>query len=187
METKSTGPSRLQTTLQHEDAYTFDQVYAQYWKPLLQTAFRILKDEQAAEDVVQDTFIKLWEHWDMPHTNIKGWLFTTSYHLVLKKLKQLQAVERIGMARFTEPVAGEADEPLQTNQLQLAIEACIDDLPQQCRRVYTMSRHEEFPVKRIALELGISPKTVEYHISTALRRIRQRISGAILIVTCLFL
>ncbi|MBO9153525.1 RNA polymerase sigma-70 factor [Chitinophaga sp. GCM10012297] len=187
METKSTGPSRPRTILQHEDGVTFDQVYAKYWKPLLQTAFRILKDEQAAEDIVQDTFIKLWEHWNMPHTNIKGWLFTTSYHLVLKKLKQLQSVERIGLANFSEPLAGEADELIQASQLQFAVEACVDDLPKQCRRVYTMSRHEKLSIKHIALELGISQKTVEYHISTALRRIRQRISGAILILLYLFL
>jgi RNA polymerase sigma-70 factor (ECF subfamily) len=165
--------------LQQEGTVTFDQVYAHYWKPLLRTAFRILKDEQAAEDVVQDTFIKLWENWDMPHTNIKGWLFTTSYRLVLKKLKQLQAVENIELSRFSEPLAAEADGPLKAIQLQHMVQTCIDGLPEQCRRVYKMSRHEKFPVKHIASELGISPKTVEYHISTALRRIRRHISSAI--------
>ncbi|WP_160716463.1 RNA polymerase sigma-70 factor [Chitinophaga solisilvae] len=186
METKSTGPSRSGTALQQEDAVTFDQVYAQYWKPLLRTAFRILKDEQAAEDIVQDTFIKLWEHWNMPHTNIKGWLFTTSYHLVLKKLKQLQSIERIELAKYSEPLAGEADESIQTRQLQLVVEACVDNLPEQCRRVYTMSRHEKFSIRHIAFELGISPKTVEYHITTALRHIRQRIGGALLLMLSLF-
>ncbi|WP_341838878.1 sigma factor-like helix-turn-helix DNA-binding protein [Chitinophaga caseinilytica] len=50
-----------------------------------------------------------------------------------------------------------------------------------------MSRHDKLSIKHIALELGISPKTVEYHISTALRRIRQRISGAMLLLIYLFL
>lgn len=150
------------------------------------TATRMLKDEQAAEDVVQDTFIKLWEHWGMPHTNIKGWLFTTSYHLVLKKLKQLQAVENIEMARFAEPLAGEADAPIKTSQLQRAVETCIDNLPEQCRRVYTMSRHDKYPVKHIADVLGISPKTVEYHITTALRRIRQHIGSALFFLLLFF-
>ncbi|WP_341838877.1 RNA polymerase sigma factor [Chitinophaga caseinilytica] len=104
MESNSNGPSLPGTTLPQECAITFDEVYAQYWKPLLRTAYRILQDEPAAEDVVQDTFIKLWEHWDMPHINIKGWLFTTSYHLVLKKLKQLQSVERMELASFSEPL-----------------------------------------------------------------------------------
>lgn len=123
----------------------------------------------------------------MPHINIKGWLFTTSYHLVLKKLKQLQSIERMELASFSEPLARGADESIQANQLQLAVEACVDDLPEQCRRVYTMSRHDKLSIKHIALELGISPKTVEYHISTALRRIRQRISGAMLLLIYLFL
>lgn len=182
METKSTGPSRPGTPLQQAGALSFDEVYARYWKPLLITATRILKDEQAAQDVVQDTFVKLWEHWEMPHTNIKGWLFTTSYHLVLKKLKQLQSVERIVVARFAEPLAGEADASIKTYQLQRVVENCIDSLPEQCRRVYTMSRHDKYSVKHIAAVLGISPKTVEYHITTALRRIRRHISSAMFFV-----
>lgn len=188
MDTSNTIYSRPTAITQQEDAATFDQVYTRHWKPLYRTAFRILKDEQAAEDIIQDTFVRLWESWDtILHINIKGWLFTTSYHLVLKKLKQLQASESIEHANFPEPLAGEADEPIRTRQLQLQVETCVDNLPEQCRRVYTMSRREEFSIKRIAAELGIAPKTVEYHVSLALKRIREGISSATLFVLCLFL
>jgi len=176
------------TTPQHEDAVTFDQVYTRHWKPLYRTAFRILKDEQAAEDIIQDTFVRLWENWDtILHINIKGWLFTTSYRLVLKKLKQLQASESLELAKFSEPLAGEADEPIRTRQLLLQVETCVDNLPEQCRRVYTMSKRDEFSIKRIATELGISPKTVEYHVTIALKRIRQGISTTTLFLPFLFL
>lgn len=188
LETKSTAYSRSVATSQDEDAVAFDQVYSRHWKPLYRTAFRILKDEQAAEDIVQDTFVCLWENWDtILHINIKGWLFTTSYHLVLKNLKQLRANESLERASFSEPLAGEADEPIKTRQLQLQLESCVDSLPEQCRRVYTMSRRQEFSIKRIATELGISPKTVEYHITTALRRIRQGISRATFFLLFFFL
>lgn len=185
METSNIVHSRSAAITQHEDAVTFDQVYTRHWKPLYRTAFHILKDEQAAEDIIQDTFVRLWEKWDtILHINIKGWLFTTSYHLVLKKLKQLQANESIEHANFQEPLAGEADEPIRTRQLQLQVETCVNNLPDQCRRVYTMSKRQEFSIKRIARELGISPKTVEYHVSTALKRIRQSIT---LLLLSLFL
>lgn len=185
VETSNIVHSRSAAITQHEDAVTFDQVYTRHWKPLYRTAFHILKDEQAAEDIIQDTFVRLWEKWDtILHINIKGWLFTTSYHLVLKKLKQLQANESIEHANFQEPLAGEADEPIRTRQLQLQVETCVNNLPDQCRRVYTMSKRQEFSIKRIARELGISPKTVEYHVSTALKRIRQSIT---LLLLSLFL
>ena len=180
--------SRSATTSHHENAVTFDQVYNLHWKPLYRTAFRILKDEQAAEDIVQDTFVRLWENWDtILHINIKGWLFTTSYHLVLKNLKRLQANESLEKANFSEPLAGEADELIRTRQLQLQLDICVNNLPDQCRRVYTMSKRKEFSIKRIATELGISPKTVEYHVTTALRRIRQSISSATLFLLFFFL
>ncbi|QJB30153.1 RNA polymerase sigma-70 factor [Chitinophaga oryzae] len=188
METSNTAYSRSAATSQREEAVTFDQVYNRHWKPLYRTAFRILKDEQAAEDIVQDTFVRLWENWDtILHINIKGWLFTTSYHLVLKNLKQLQANESLEQASFPEPLAGEADEPIRTRQLQLQLETCVDNLPEQCRRVYTMSKREEFSIKRIATELNISPKTVEYHVTTALRRIRQGIGRATLFLLFFYL
>lgn len=184
METKNTAHSQRIVTAQNGGAVTFDQIYASYWKPLYRTAFRILKDEQAAEDVIQDTFVRLWESWDtILDTNIKGWLFTTSYRLVLKSLKRVQATEKIGNISFSEPLAREADETIRAKQLQLQVNTCVDNLPDQCRKVYNMSRQDEFSIKRIALELGIAPKTVEYHISMALRRIRQGIGS----VTCLLL
>lgn len=183
MDTSNTAHDRLTAATQHEDAVTFDQVYTHHWKPLYRTAFRILKDEQAAEDIVQDTFVRLWEKWDtILHINIRGWLFTTSYHLVLKKLKQLQVSESLEHANFPEPLAGEADELIRTRQLQLQLETCVNNLPEQCRRVYLMSKREEFSIKRIAMELGISPKTVEYHVSTAFKRIRQGIGRSTLLL-----
>ncbi|WP_324759103.1 RNA polymerase sigma-70 factor [Sphingobacterium thalpophilum] len=172
----------------HENAPTFDQVYARYWKPLYRTAFRMLGDEQAAEDIVQDTFVRLWEKWEtMTHDNIKGWLFTTSYHLVLKGLKQSQSRENIEQLTFREPLAEEADQPLMTKQLQLQVDACVDSLPEQCRKVYVMRRHDELSIKHIALELGISTKTVEGHVTIALKRIRQSIGSITVLLLFLFL
>ncbi len=176
------------STLPQEGSVTFDQVYALYWKPLYRTALRILNDEQIAEDIVQDTFVRLWEHWDtMIHINIKGWLFTTSYRLVLKSLKQLKSHESIDKGNFPSLFAPEADASLHLRQLQKQVDTCIDSLPEKCRKVYTMSRNEYLSVKCIALELGISPKTVEGHVTVALKRIRESIGAVIAVLFTCFL
>lgn len=175
-------------TVSSEDILTFDEVYALYWKPLYRTALRILNDEQAAEDIIQDTFVRLWEHWDtMSHMNIKGWLFTTSYRLVLKSLKQLKSSQALDGANLPPILAPEADSSIQLQQLQNQVQACVDDLPEKCRKVYTMSRNEQLSIKRIAIELGISPKTVEGHMTSALKRIRQSIGSVTILFLLLFL
>lgn len=188
METENIASSELTVTAQHEEIVTFDQVYARHWRPLYRTALRMLGDQQSAEDIIQDAYVRLWENWNtMPHTNIKGWLFTTTYYMVLDRMKQRQSSESIEQAEFAEPLAPGADELLRTKQLQLEIDTCVETLPEQCRRVYTMSRHNHLSIKTIALQLGISPKTVEYHVTIALRRIRQSVGSITLILLFLFI
>lgn len=188
MEPNIKSQPQLTAATQPEETISFDQVYARHWKPLYRTAFRLLHDEQAAEDIIQDTFVCLWENWDtMTHTNIKGWLFTTSYRLVLKRLKQIRSSEPIEQATFCTPLASEADGPLRVRQLQLMVDTCVGKLPEKCRQVYTMSRHDHLSIKHIALELGISPKTVEGHVTAALKRIRQSISTVTILLSILFL
>lgn len=187
MKTNNKAYSELKA-LSDEDTRSFDQVYALYWKPLYRTALRILQDEQAAEDSIQDTFVRLWENWDtMTHDNIKGWLFTTSYRMVLKSLKKNKSSQSLNDDVLPVLLATETDAPLQLQQLQKQVDECIDNLPEKCRKVYTMSRNEYLSVKRIALELGISPKTVEGHVTVALKRIRQSIGPATLLLLTLFL
>lgn len=56
------------------------------------------------------------------------------------------------------------------------IELAIENLPEQCRRVFKMSRYEHMSYNEIAENLGISPHTVQFHISVALTRLRKILS-----------
>lgn len=168
--------------LRSGDHNAFDQFYAKYWKPLYRLAYKILKDEQGSEDAVQETFVRFWENRQkIENTNIKGWLSTTSYRLVLKTLQVQKQQNSIEETTYDEPLAEPADQSLNMHQLHLQIEASVDQLPDQCRKVYMLSREENLSVKNIAEELGISPKTVEAHITTALKRIRRGLGHTVLL------
>lgn len=178
--------SVLLAKLQEGDYATFDEFYAKYWKPLYRVAFRILKDEHASEDVVQDTFVRFWENRNtIENTNIKGWLSTTSYRLILKCLKKQEATDSLDTIAFKEPLADDVDQLMYVRQLQVQIDNCVQTLPDQCRKVYTMSRHNNLSVKNIADELGISPKTVEGHLTLALKRIRASLHIPLLLLLLL--
>lgn len=182
MATTGLTDSVLLAKLQEGDYAAFDEFYIRYWKPLYRVAFRILKDEHASEDIVQDTFVRFWENRNtIQNTNIGGWLSTTSYRLILKSLKKQGAKERFDTT-FQEPLADDADELLLVRQLQVRIDNCVQTLPDQCRKVYTMSRHNNLSIKNIADELGISPKTVEGHLTLALKRIRTSLNVPLLLL-----
>lgn len=175
--------SVLLAKLQKGDYAAFDEFYARYWKLLYRVAFRILKDEHASEDIVQDTFVRFWENRNtIENTNIRGWLSTTSYRLILKSLKKQEAKEGFDAIAFQEPLADDADQLLHVRQLQVQIDNCVRALPHQCRKVYTMSRHNNLSIKNIADELGISPKTVEGHLTLALKRIRTGLNIPLLLL-----
>lgn len=183
METIGLTDDKLLYRFRSGDHTAFDQFYAQCWKPLYRTAFKILKDEAASEDVVQETFIRLWENREkINHDNIPGWLSTTSYRLVLKTLQQQKKYVSFENSIFQEPLATTADQPLQLHQLKLQIATTVDRLPDQCQKVYKLSREEHLSVKSIAHKLGISPKTVEAHVTAAMKKIRRGISFLSLIL-----
>jgi RNA polymerase sigma-70 factor (ECF subfamily) len=172
--------------LREGDYTAFDQFYAKYWRPLYRLAFKILKDEQDSEDVIQETFFRFWENRNkLESTHIKGWLSTTSYRLVLKTLQTRKHLDSIDGVSYEEPLAEPADQSLDMRQLQLQIHACVEKLPDQCRNVYKLSREQHLSVKDIAIKLNISPNTVEIHITRALKKLRTGL-GFYFIVLILF-
>ncbi|MFA6086585.1 RNA polymerase sigma factor [Mucilaginibacter sp.] len=172
-ETVDLADAILLKKLREGDRTAFDQFYAKYWKPLYRLAFKILKDEEDSEDVIQETFFRFWENRKkLESTHIKGWLSTTSYRLVLKILQTRKQQDGIDGISHEEPLAEPADQSLDMRQLQLQIDACVEKLPDQCRNVYKLSREEYLSVKDIANKLNISPNTVEIHITRALKKIR---------------
>ncbi|WP_158280619.1 RNA polymerase sigma factor [Pararcticibacter amylolyticus] len=173
----------LLENLQSGDHTAFDQLYTKYWKPLYRLSFKVLKDELESEDVVQETFVRFWENRKtLNGSNIKGWLATTSYRLTLKKIQSQKRHVSIEGVTYEEPMAERADESFNTRQLQLQINNCVNQLPDQCRKVYQMRRLDELSVKDTASMLGISAKTVEGHVTTALKRIRHAISSAMILL-----
>ncbi len=172
-ETVDLADALLLEKLRGGDYTAFDQFYAKYGKSLYRLAFKILKDEQDSEDIIQETFFRFWENRKkLESTHIKGWLSITSYRLVLKTLQARKQQDSIDRISYEEPLGEPADQSLDMRQLQLQIHACVEKLPNQCRNVYKLSREEHLSIKDIANKLNISPNTVEIHITRALKKIR---------------
>lgn len=159
---------------------SFRELFLAYHRPLLGYAYSILKDSDGADEAVQQVFCRIWERQQgkgFGHVT-QAYLYKAVYHQSINQLKQAKA--RAGRIRPYEdigehPVAGE--ERPDTRRLEAKAAEVLNTLPEQCRTVFQLSRAEGLKYQEIADRLGISVKTVEAHMSKALRILRSRLSG----------
>jgi len=158
----------------------FAEVYERFRPQVKRFAMRIAKSNEAADEIVQNVLLKLWNQRDHLSAieNIQGWLnrVTTNDALdFLKKVAREKALaERIWLQMQNEPAYAENDYVLK-DYLKL-IENVVQLLPAQQQRVYRLSREQYLTYEEIAEELEISPNTVRNHMAAALDNIRKHMS-----------
>lgn len=176
MDVRHINDYQLFQRLKDGDVAAFDIIYDRYWNRLYRLVYKILQNRAASEDIVQDTFVKLWEKKDViENTNILGYLWTISYRLLLKTLEKGHLKKHLpdDIAKPATGATANADNLVNLKELQAKVSTCVESLPAQCKKIYLLSREQNMPVKEIAASLGLQPKTVEYQITVALRRLRQ--------------
>lgn len=154
----------------------FEELYKRYWKKLLIQALFKLSSEVEAEEVVQDVFTDLWERKETIeirnsfHTYIASCVKYQILSRLARKKKDRSFEQEIKKSQSKDANDTEAWLDYETTRKQ--IEDTIKSLPEKCRLVFRLSREEGYSQKEIADELNISTKTVETHITKALKKIR---------------
>lgn len=157
----------------------FKNIYEDYFKVLYLFALRIIGDASSAEDIVQDVFTECWmkrNSLDLSRS-LKPYLYKLTYNRSLDFLKlsdnksvaisdRFSLIDEIFYSTIT------VDEELNTREVEKQIIKCVKQLPDRCREVFLLSRHDNFKNREIAEKLNISIKTVEKHISKAQEMIR---------------
>lgn len=166
--------------IQKLELSTFEELFKSQFKPLCAFAFKYLKDIDIAKEIVHDAFVNLWQKRDNIdlQKSIKSYLFTTVNNRSLnyirdnKKFVKNEYLEQnySGSEKFVD------NDLLIEQELKLKITETLEKLPEKCRRVFEMSRYEGKKYREIAEELKISEKTVEAHISKALRSLKENLS-----------
>ncbi len=154
----------------------FEDIFVNYYESLYGYAFTILKNELFAEEIVSDVFYRLWLKKDTIKidASLAGYLYKSVYNACMDKIrhnKTREAFKRNFLYRSTENILDAANE-INAKDFEKKFYAALLKLPEQCRTVFQLNRMEELSYKDIAIRLGISVKTVEAHMSKALRRLR---------------
>lgn len=165
--------------LERGDESAIEAIFRQYYQLVCHSIVRILPKENVVEDIAQEVFYELWKNRNSFKVSIslKAYLKRASLnrslnHLRDKKIQwddEDQLVHQQGT--FTD-----ASEQLQHEDLQKQIDFVIDNLPERCRIVFSLSRFEDMSHKEIAEELGISTKTVENHMTKALKILKHELA-----------
>lgn len=165
------------------DEAVFSSLMTEYYPRLFNFAKGYLDRLDAIREILQDTFLTLWEKREKlkSDTNISAYLFTLTRNNCLDYLKHRKIELRLMSKKHEDyyylttnihALLDDSLDILMAKDLEYEISNAISSLPEQCRKVFLKSRIDGLKYKEIATELNISEKTVEVHISKALRDIR---------------
>jgi RNA polymerase sigma-70 factor (family 1) len=164
-----------------DDEKAFREIYERYWKRLFSLATFKTNSQEIAEEIVQELFVRLWERRKiLMITHLESYLFTALKYQIISHLRQV-----IAQRSVVEPTGNEAstdtEDFLTAQTIQTAIEQGIYQLPEKTQAVFRLSRFEEKSHKEIALALDLSEKSVEYHITQALKFLRVYLKDYLLV------
>ncbi|PZP41841.1 MAG: hypothetical protein DI598_17780 [Pseudopedobacter saltans] len=155
----------------------FRTLYLRHFIPLVKFAHFKMGDFVLSEEIVQDTFLSLYLHKEAVHHSPLFYLHTVLKHKIIdhyrKRMHPLNVIngEPHEGLLFNNHILDE----INYQDLSLKIHEGLMSLPNQCQRVFLLSREQQLSNREIADKLGISIKTVEQHITKALKLLRQNL------------
>ncbi|GGE52222.1 RNA polymerase sigma-70 factor (ECF subfamily) [Pedobacter psychrotolerans] len=153
----------------------FAEVYERYWSKLYNAAHKRLRNDALCEEVVQDVFLKYWEKRNtlIFSIGLSNYLHTAiKYSVIDYYRKELLKDKYLQVNRLVEAADNSNEEHIYLMDLRRLVEKVIDTLPAKCKTVYQLSRIENKNNKEIASLLNISEKTVEGHLTNALKLLK---------------
>jgi RNA polymerase sigma-70 factor, ECF subfamily len=141
-----------------------------------------------AEDIVQQSFITIWQKQSelQIETSLKAYLYKLVYNASLNRVKQKKV--RQSYSNEVQAVSAYPSAELgHQKELETRIDWALSQLPEQCAKVFRLSRYEQMKYQAIANELNISIKTVEHHIGKALKVMRELLKDYLPVLTLFLL
>ena len=175
----SSTDKELLEYLKNDSQGAFTEIYNRYWKQLLSVAYIFCKDKSVSQDIVQEIFAKLWSRraeLDIEYLNtyLASAVRFSVFKLIYKQKRRLEIESQnseLELSTLTE-------EQIDARFIQEYINKVVEQLPEKCRIVFNQSRSCGLSTSEIAIELGISKKTVEGYLTKGLKTIRLNLRNA---------
>jgi RNA polymerase sigma-70 factor (ECF subfamily) len=159
------------------DVGQFESLFRSSYVSLVRYAKTLVRDYDAAEEIVQDLFFRLWKDKDkiQIESSLNGYLYRAVHNKCLHYFEHARVVEKY-MHEIAIDFEGSAESPvdlLNYRELQEKIAIILERLPEKCGKIFCMSRFEGLKYSEIAERLSISVKTVEANMGKALKEFRK--------------
>ena len=163
--------------IRSRDTTALQEVFRRYWEKLVAIGYYHTKDKHAAEDIVSDVLSGLWfKAPTLEIHSLSAYLATAVKYSVFKATLRQQRRDEILQERGPVHEGGkELEERLEARFLQEYLDNAIEELPQTTRLIFQFSREEQLSNAEIAGKMQLSNKSVEYHITKALKHLREKI------------
>ena len=156
------------------DSVAFEQLFRRYAEPLYDCAYGYVASRDAAQEVVQQLFVELWERrrvWQVSGT-VATYLYRAVRNGSLNALRDGRRRMRLGERAYEGPGI---EQEVEAADLARAVARIVARLPERCREVFRLNRYHHLTYAEVAQVLNLSVKTVELHMARALRELRARI------------
>jgi len=165
----------------NEDKSSFKKLYFHFYSDMLRLAQSFVKINEAAEEIVDDAFVKIWCNRSKLYqvNNIKVYLFVCIKNLCINYIEKHKNIHIISIEDIDfEPEDNKAlaDQKLHLADMQGIINRAISQLTPQCRLIFQLVKNDGLKHREVAEVLNISVKTVEYHIGNALKKISEKLT-----------
>ena len=157
------------------DVKAFDKLFISFYPKVKSFLFSLLDNEDEAEDLAQDVFIRLWQNRKLLRNvqNLNAYIYQTVKHIFYSYLDKRKDIFSTEIDSVFDTLSTDDIEALvYCHELENILNKVIDNMPPQRKQIFCMSRRQGMSIEEISKKLGISKRTVETHISLALRSLR---------------
>ena len=162
-----------------DESEKFEAIFTKNHSSLCGLAYNLVGDLDAAKDIVQDTFFKLWNH---RHSVVMGSGIANylkqatahaSFNYLTQKRNRMRIISEIDWPSTSSAIEGA--EKIAYSEMEINARRAIENLPPKCKAIFLLSRQEGLKYKEIAEQLNISVKTVENQMGIALEKLRDEL------------
>jgi RNA polymerase sigma-70 factor, ECF subfamily len=162
------------------DVKQFESLFRSSYVSLVRYARTILKDQDTAEEIVQDLFFRIWKDKEKIkiESSLNGYLFRSVHNKCLHFIEHSRIVEKHAeeMSYRQQESPENPSDILNYKELQAKIASILEKLPERCGKIFYMNRFEGLKYNEIAEKLSVSVKTVEANMGRALREFRKELT-----------
>ncbi|MCL3780331.1 RNA polymerase sigma-70 factor [Prolixibacteraceae bacterium JC049] len=178
------------TNINTIDKPAFELLFKQHYSNMCAYAFNFVKDQEVAEELVQNIFFKLWVNRKSIEieSSVESYLFRSIRNAALNLIKHINIREEYKKHKQSEDQwqeQNDADFSTET-ELQKLIRQAINKLPEQRRKIFIQSRYDGLKYREIADKMGISIKTVENQMGKALGFLRTELKDYLPVILLFF-